>query len=191
VSKNWMTELKNAVLEFRWAGLPSTIPVSPRPKGSFATRDGKRFAGTHLIVDFLQAANLDDSERIEGALLEAVRATDATLLHIHLHTFEMGGLSGVAVLAESHITIHTWPQYGYAALDFFMCGKCNPYLAIPVLRCALVPREVRVQEFLRGEGLAFDCATVTHAQIISPRDGREVNGPKPRDTSLGSELRDA
>lgn len=189
MSKNWMTELKSVVLEFRWASLPSTFPVSPRPKGSFATRHGKRFVGTHLIVDFLQAANLDDSERIKGALVEAVRATGATLLHIHLHPFEMGGVSGVAVLAESHISIHTWPQYGYAALDLFMCGDCNPYLAIPVLRCALVPGEVRVQEFLRGEGLAFDCATVAYAHIISPRVGRAVNGPKPRDTSLGAEQR--
>jgi S-adenosylmethionine decarboxylase len=191
VSKNWMAELKSVFLEFRWTSLPSTIPFLPRPKGSFSTRDGKQFAGTHLIVDFLQAINLDNAERIKGALVEAVHVTDATLLHIHLHPFEMGGVSGVAVLAESHISIHTWPQYGYAALDFFMCGNCNPYLAIPVLRCALVPREVKVQEFLRGEGLAFDYPTVTDAQTISSRDRREANGTKPRDISRGVEQRHA
>jgi S-adenosylmethionine decarboxylase len=172
--KNWTVDLRNHIAAFQ--------PTDS--KGSFATRDGKQFAGTHLIVDFLQAINLDDVERIKGALVEAVCVTGATLLHIHLHHFsKMGGVSGVAVLAESHISIHTWPQYGYAALDFFMCGNCNPYLAIPVLRCVLAPREVKVQEFLRGEGLAFDCATVTDAQTISPRARGEANGTEPRDIS--------
>jgi S-adenosylmethionine decarboxylase len=171
VSKNWIAELKNMVLEFRSASSPSTIPFSPLPKGSFATRDGKQFAGTHLIVDFLQAINLDDVEHIKGALVEAVCATGATLLHIHLHRFPIGGVSGVAVLAESHISIHTWPQYGYAALDLFTCGNCNPYLAIPVLRCVLAPREVKVQEFLRGEGILLREANGTKPQDISPSAG--------------------
>ncbi len=137
---------------FRSASLPPINGAQGNPKGSFITRNGKRFAGTHLFVDFIHATNLDDVERIRAALIEATRASGATLLHIHLHHFsEIGGVSGVAVLAESHISIHTWPQYGYAALDLFMCGGCNPYLAIPVLRCAMVPRKVKVQEFLRGE----------------------------------------
>jgi S-adenosylmethionine decarboxylase len=175
--KDWTIDLRNHIAAFRPAG----------PKGSFATRDGKQFAGTHLIVDFFQARYLDDVERIKGALVEAVRVTDATLLHIHLHHFsEVGGVSGAAVLAESHISIHTWPEYGYAALDFFMCGSCNPYLAIPVLRCALAPKNVKVQEFLRGEGLAFDCAMVTDVKLA--QGGR--NGTKPRDISPGVEQLD-
>jgi S-adenosylmethionine decarboxylase len=122
------------------------------PKGLFITRNGKQCAGIHLIVDFQHATNLNDFDRIRDALIEAIRAANATLLHIHLHSFSgAGGVSGVAVLAESHISIHTWPEYGFAALDIFMCGECNPYLALPVLRRALAPQKVRVQEFLRGE----------------------------------------
>jgi S-adenosylmethionine decarboxylase len=94
---HWIAELKDVVLGFR----PATTPFSSRPKGSLATRNGKQFAETHLIVDFPHSTNLDDVERIKGALVEAVRATGASLLHIHLHRFSgIGGVSGVAVLAE-------------------------------------------------------------------------------------------
>ena len=76
----------------------------------------------------------------------------ATLLHIHLHHFTPnGGVSGVAVLAESHISIHSWPEYGYAALDVFMCGRTNPRAAIDVLKEAFEPRKVVVKEQLRGK----------------------------------------
>ena len=124
-----------------------------RPKGTFVVRNGKTFAGTHLLVDFFQASNLDDVERMKAALTEAAHAASATLLELNVHRFSDmdGGVSGVAVLAESHISVHTWPAYGFAALDLFMCGSSNPYLAIPVLRNSLAPKKVKVHEFLRGE----------------------------------------
>jgi len=122
------------------------------PKDFFVTRNGKTFAGTHLIVDLKGADHLDDVPYIERALIEAVEASDATLLHIHLHHFTPnGGVSGVAVLAESHISIHTWPERGFAALDIFMCGRANPHQAIPVLERAFKPASMSVQELLRGE----------------------------------------
>jgi S-adenosylmethionine decarboxylase len=125
---------------------------SDAPKDYFVTRNGKTFAGTHLIIDMRGAANLDDVPYIERALIEAVEASDATLLHIHLHHFTPnGGVSGVAVLAESHISIHTWPERGFAALDIFMCGKANPHKAIPILERAFKPSAMSVQELLRGE----------------------------------------
>ena len=84
---------------------------------------------------------------------ECVRTAGATLLHIHLHHFTPnGGVSGVAVLAESHVSIHTWPERGYAALDIFMCGDARPELCVGVLRRAFRPREIRLTEHLRGEG---------------------------------------
>lgn len=122
------------------------------PKDYFVTRNGKTFAGTHLIIDLEGAAHLDDVPYIERALIEAVEAANATLLHIHLHHFTPnGGVSGVAVLAESHISIHTWPERGFAALDVFMCGCADPHKAIPVLEHAFKPRVIAVQELLRGE----------------------------------------
>src|SRR3989344_5516354 len=97
-------------------------------KDYFVERDGRVFAGTHLLIDFWGASRLDDLDHIKEALREAVLAAGATLLHIHLHHFSPnGGVSGVAVLAESHISVHTWPERGYAAFDIFMCGSCDPY----------------------------------------------------------------
>ncbi|HEX9752133.1 MAG TPA: adenosylmethionine decarboxylase [Methyloceanibacter sp.] len=121
-------------------------------KDFFCERDGVRYAGTHLIIDLVRAERLDDLEHIEHTLRRCVEVAGATLLHIHLHHFTPnGGVSGVAVLAESHISIHSWPEYGYAALDVFMCGQTNPKAAIDVLKEAFSPGRVVVKEHLRGK----------------------------------------
>ena len=117
----------------------------------FVERDGVKCAGIHLLLELWDAERLDDRAHIEAALRQAVAAAQATLLHLHLHQFSSsGGLSGVAVLAESHISIHTWPERDYAAIDIFMCGECNPYLAVPALREALRPASLQVNEIKRG-----------------------------------------
>ena len=78
---------------------------------------------------------------IDAALKEAAIIAGATILHSHFHHFSPnGGVSGVLVLAESHISIHTWPERDFAALDIFMCGACDPHLAIPVLKRAFHAR---------------------------------------------------
>jgi S-adenosylmethionine decarboxylase len=119
----------------------------------FVERNGTRCAGVHLIVDLYEAERLDDIDHIEDALRRCVAAAGATLLHIHLHHFEPnGGVSGVAVLAESHISIHSWPEAHYAALDVFMCGDAEPERCIPVLREAFKAKRVAVSELLRGQG---------------------------------------
>jgi len=121
----------------------------------FVVRNGVRCAGAHLIVDLYQASRLDDIDHIEDTLRRCVNAAGATLLHIHLHHFEPnGGISGVAVLAESHISIHSWPERAYAALDIFMCGSANPDACVPVLREAFSPNKIAVSEHLRGQGAA-------------------------------------
>jgi S-adenosylmethionine decarboxylase len=116
----------------------------------FAVRNGVRCAGVHLIIDLHGANGLDDIDLVERTLRRCVDAACATLLHIHVHHFQPNGISGVAVLAESHISIHTWPEAGYAALDVFMCGKASPDACIPVLRDAFKPGCVEVNEILRG-----------------------------------------
>lgn len=129
-------------------------PEGERRKDFFCERDGVRYAGTHLIIDLVRAERLDDLEHIERTLRRCVEVAGATLLHIHLHRFTPnGGISGVAVLAESHISIHSWPEYGYAALDVFMCGRTNPRAAIDVLKEAFSPRKVVVKEQLRGKDM--------------------------------------
>jgi S-adenosylmethionine decarboxylase len=123
-------------------------------KDFFCERDGIRFAGLHLIVDLIGAERLDDLEHIEETLRRCVEAARATLLHIHLHRFTPnGGVSGVAVLAESHVSIHSWPEHGYAALDVFMCGETEPHRAVDVLRFAFSPKRIIVKELLRGKDM--------------------------------------
>jgi S-adenosylmethionine decarboxylase len=130
------------------------VPSHEDRKDFFIERDGVRFAGQHLIVDLFGARRLDDLKHIERTLKRCVEVAGATLLHIHLHHFTPnGGVSGVAVLSESHISIHSWPEADYAALDVFMCGHAKPELAIPVLKDAFAAREVVVKTHLRGEEL--------------------------------------
>ena len=127
-------------------------PVSTEERDDhFAVRNGVRCAGVHLIIDLHEAEGLNDIDLIEQTLRRCVDAARATLLHIHLHHFQPSGVSGVAVLAESHISIHTWPDAGYAALDVFMCGQANPDACIPVLREAFQAKRVEVNEILRGQ----------------------------------------
>ncbi|TAJ82760.1 MAG: adenosylmethionine decarboxylase [Reyranella sp.] len=117
----------------------------------FIERDGMRFAGTHLIVDLWQASNLDDIDAVDAALRKAADAAGATLLNIDLHSFTPnGGITGVAVLAESHISIHTWPEHAYAAVDVFMCGDAQPHKAVEMLKRAFLPGMLTISEHRRG-----------------------------------------
>ena len=130
----------------------SIVPAANEEfKDHFITRNGLTYAGSHLIIDLWDAEGLDDRDRIEQALIDAVNEAGATLLHIHLHTFsDGGGISGVAVLAESHISVHTWPEKGYAAFDVFMCGDAEPRKAMNVFKRAFNPGRIVVGEHKRG-----------------------------------------
>jgi S-adenosylmethionine decarboxylase len=120
-------------------------------KDYFIEKNGVKFAGTHLLVDLWGASNLADPALIDRACREAALAAGATILHSHFHHFTPeGGVSGVVVLAESHISIHTWPERDFAAVDIFMCGACDPYRSIPVLKAAFRPASVQLGEQRRG-----------------------------------------
>ncbi|MGC9386815.1 MAG: adenosylmethionine decarboxylase [Hydrogenovibrio sp.] len=141
---------KTAVINDNWPTHDQAI--EDQTLDHFICRDGKTFAGTHLIADFWGASGLDNLELMEKALREGVEKAKATLLHIHLHHFTPnGGISGVAVLAESHISVHSWPERNYAAFDVFMCGDSEPEKAIEVLKEAFTPERVGVENILRGE----------------------------------------
>jgi S-adenosylmethionine decarboxylase len=117
----------------------------------FVEREGLRHAGTHLIIDLWDGEHFNDAGAIESALRSAVQMAGATLLHLHLHEFTTGGgVSGVALLAESHISIHTWPERGYAAIDVFVCGAAEPYAVVPIFRRAFKARRIAVSALLRG-----------------------------------------
>ncbi|MBV7393378.1 adenosylmethionine decarboxylase [Mameliella sediminis] len=141
---------------------PANESVSPRDvfdedrEDHFIRRDGNVFAGTHLIIEVVNGKGLDDEARIQQAFRDCVDTCGATLLHIHTHKFSPQGVSGVAVLAESHISVHTWPEIGYGAFDVFMCGDAQPWKAVDVLGRAFATSDVRVKELLRGEGVVSE-----------------------------------
>ncbi len=132
------------------AAAPAAVGASAR-RDVFVSRNGLRFAGVHLIIDLHGAHRLNDIDHIDAVLRRCAEAAGATLLHVHLHRFQPDGVSGVAVLAESHIAIHTWPEAGYAALDVFMCGKTDPDRCVPILRSAFAAERIDVNELLRGQ----------------------------------------
>jgi len=114
-------------------------------------RGGVRCMGAHMVVDLQGAHRLDELTLMEKTLRRCVDAAGATLLHIHLHRFEPnGGITGVAVLAESHISVHSGPERNYVAFDILMSGNASPERCIEVLLEAFNPRWAEIQELLRG-----------------------------------------
>ena len=117
------------------------------------TLPAHRPAGTHLLADFygVTADKLTDSAGIDALLRAGAAAAGAHILHSHFHSFgEAMGVTGVVLLAESHISIHTWPEYGFAAADIFMCGKAQPQLALDVIEHACQATSRVVQTIARG-----------------------------------------
>lgn len=106
--------------------------------------------GTHALIDVRGAPCLDDPERIEAILRRSAEAAGATILQAHFHHFgpEMG-VTGMLMLAESHISIHTWPETDFAALDIFMCGAAKIDLAISVIEDAFAGAEIDVRRMTR------------------------------------------
>ena len=107
--------------------------------------------GRHLVLELWGCRNLNSASTVEEALLAIVDALRLTLLSINVHPFSPIGVTGVAIVSESHVVIHTWPELGYAAVDVFTCGEQrNPEDAVPVLREYFAPERVQVMEMTRG-----------------------------------------
>jgi S-adenosylmethionine decarboxylase len=123
--------------------------------------------GTHLVVEAWEAPAefLNDPERIRRAMIEAIAAGEATLIDMCVHQFSPHGVTATATLAESHIAIHTWPEYGYFAADLFFCGKGQPKVAIEVLKNALQAQKVKMQEIDRGFPIDEDLKKRLEASI--------------------------
>lgn len=123
-----------------------------------------KILGRHLLVELSDCdrALLNDQERLETAMCEAVRLSGATIVETVFHRYNPQGISGVVVIAESHMSLHTWPEYGYAAVDFFTCGDTvDPYKAHEHLKRLLCAGHAQVREIRRGIPSPID-ETIDH-----------------------------
>jgi S-adenosylmethionine decarboxylase len=129
--------------------------------------------GRHLIAEFYGCNPdvLDDTERIRTAMLSAASAVGATVVGEVFHHFAPQGVSGSVVIAESHLSIHTWPETGYVAVDIYTCGGLDPRPGFRHLAVALGAPSCRVQEIVRG--LPED---VAHGKALLPEDVQILPG---------------
>ena len=101
--------------------------------------------GRHLVMELWGCENLNSPEIVERALLDIVEALNLTLLSLNVHPFSPIGVTGVAIVSESHVVIHTWPELGYAAVDVFTCGDTDPATVLAYLREEIDLGEVSVR----------------------------------------------
>ena len=135
----------------RLVGAPTRGRLPPAGGDSRVEVVPVKSVGRHLVLELWGCKNLNSPEVVEQALREMVTACDVTLLDLRVYPFEPIGVTGVAVLAESHINIHTWPEYGYVAVDIFTCGaRKDPSAAIPTLRELFTPERIETMEMTRG-----------------------------------------
>jgi S-adenosylmethionine decarboxylase len=115
---------------------------------------GERFMvlGRRLLIEFWSCdySILNNKKKIKQLLYTAAQVGGANLINLFVHKFSPHGITGTATLSESHICIHTWPEYRYAAIDIFMCGKCNPYLSLEFLESVLYPESTKITEVISG-----------------------------------------
>ncbi len=110
--------------------------------------------GRHIIAEFYDCDSdiLKDTEQVETYMKRAAIECGATIVESAFHTFNPFGVSGVVVIAESHLAIHTWPEYGYSAVDVFTCGdEVDPHVAVESLKEALKAGSIKMVEMPRGE----------------------------------------
>lgn len=109
--------------------------------------------GVEVLIEFFDCDKsvISSVRQIETIMAEAARATKSHIVDLIFHTFKPHGVSGVVVIKESHLTIHTWPEFGYACADIFTCGKrALPWRAYKVLAKKLKAKKVSVMELKRG-----------------------------------------
>ena len=109
--------------------------------------------GQHLLVEYYDCdvEILKNTLLIEKYMIEAAEAARATIVKSVFHTFNPWGVSGVIVIEESHLTIHTWPEYKYAAVDLFTCGDIlDPLAAFTILEIKLKAKRFDLKKMSRG-----------------------------------------
>ena len=114
--------------------------------------NNKKYAGIHLIVEFWFGKIIEDQKEIKKILIEAAKKANSTPLKTVVYKFLPQGITGVVLLAESHIAIHSWPEINYLAIDIFTCGdKAAPKKALDYLKEVFKPKKITVKELKRGK----------------------------------------
>lgn len=109
--------------------------------------------GRHILVEYYNCDKeaLNDHKYIEEVMVQAAKEAKATVVESVFHLFNPWGVSGAVVISESHLTIHTWPEFGYAAVDLFTCGdSVNPWVAFDYLSEKLGAEKHETSEVGRG-----------------------------------------
>jgi len=125
--------------------------------------------GTHLLIEFYNCDRkiLDDERAITKLFVEAARKAKATVVEQVFHSFNPHGVSGVVVISESHLAVHTWPEYGYAAVDVFTCGtEIDPWVAQKFISEGLKSENSTAIEMKRGT-LNLPEGNLTHKPLAT------------------------
>ena len=157
----------------------STRPLEVGSPYSFSPVGGRLLKapgalGTHIIVELSDCHPkvLADVDRVRNILIAAAKEANAEVLQTAFHRFAPQGVSGVVVIAESHLSIHTWPEYGYAAMDIYTCGdKTDPWKA-----CRYAAAEFQAKQMLTTEvrrGMTNEDGVYSHSV------GRKTSGVEP------------
>ncbi|RTZ91662.1 MAG: S-adenosylmethionine decarboxylase proenzyme [Deltaproteobacteria bacterium] len=129
--------------------------------------------GRHVLTEFYGCKHkiLDNIEEIKSLMEQAALFSGATIIDSRFHRFNPHGVSGVVIIAESHLAIHTWPEFDYASIDIYTCGtSVDPWKAYQYLKDHLNPRTDTKMELMRGSIEESD-TTQCHrdAEAIAPR----------------------
>ena len=109
------------------------------------------YAGTHMVADFWNGKIIKDKKELEKLLQGAAKVANSNPLKLSIYKFKPQGITGVILLAESHIAVHTWPEIEYIAIDIFTCGKAaQPKKALKFFEDYLKPKKLDVKEIKRG-----------------------------------------
>ena len=112
----------------------------------------QKHLGIHLIAEFWDGKIIEEQREVERILLDAARRARSTALAISSHKFSPHGITAFVLLAESHISMHSWPEKNYLAVDIFTCGeKTMPFKALEYLKEIYQPKRVDVREIKRGK----------------------------------------
>lgn len=129
------------------------VKKTEKPQKRASAPGGRqKYAGIHLIAEFWNGRIIEDPKKIEKILIEAAKKSKNNSLETVIHKFQPQGITGVILLAESHIALHAWPEINYLAIDIFTCGKkAIPYKALEYFKKVFKPKKVEIKEIRRGK----------------------------------------